>query len=79
MPGGEKEREREREMTGWGRSTERGMGSAHPPSPRAKQSTERERRFYRPSGGTAGLVSASTILQMLKEVAARVSSCSTHR
>ena len=41
---------------------------------------QREREgFYRPSGGTAGLVSASTILQMLKEVAARVSSCSTHR
>ena len=30
-----RERERERER-GWGRSTERGMGPAHPPSPRAK-------------------------------------------
>ena len=31
-------------MTGWGRSTE-GMGSAHPPSPRAKHRLEREGAF----------------------------------
>ena len=38
---GSRERERETfKMAGWGRSTERGVGTAHPPSPRAKQSKD---------------------------------------